>query len=137
MDHSLSLFLDVPRINLLAAWGGVILGFVSGMCLGLGFHKEQFLGGYGSHKRRLYRLGHISFFGLAIINFMFWLTVKLEELNGEVVDTAALALLIGAATMPLCCVLLAHWPKMHPTFAVPVLSLLYGAVVTVQQLINN
>ena len=45
-----------PHINLIAAWLGILLGFVSGMGLGMFFHNEKWLGGYASHKRRLYRL---------------------------------------------------------------------------------
>ena len=46
------------------------------MVLGLFFHRENWLGGYASLKRRMYRLGHISFFGLGAVNLLFWLTVK-------------------------------------------------------------
>lgn len=125
---------DVPRGNLVAAWAGVVLGFVSGFLLGLGFHDERFLGGYADRRRRLYRLGHISFFGLALINFMFWLTVRLEGLVGGWVGSASMALLLGAATMPVCCVLMAHWIRARFLFAVPVVSLLYGAVVILARL---
>ncbi len=137
MEFNFSFLWDIPRINLIAAWVGIALGFLSGMGLGMGFQKEQFLGGYGSHRRRLYRLGHISFFGLAIINFMFWLTVKLEALSGYLIPSASLAFLLGALTMPLCCVLMAHWKQTQALFAIPVISLLYGAIVTLTQLMNN
>ncbi|HXR49058.1 MAG TPA: hypothetical protein VN784_16610, partial [Candidatus Limnocylindrales bacterium] len=59
--------------NLFLAWLWILLGFVTGMALGLFFHHENWLGGYGSFKRRMYRLGHISFFGLGAVNLLFWL----------------------------------------------------------------
>ena len=122
-----SMISHVPQINLLACWLGVLLGIVSGMLLGMGFLSENFLGGYRSARRRLYRLGHISFFGLAFINFIFWLTVRLENLAGAGIPSASVAMLIGAATMPLVCVLTAHFKSARHLFAIPVLSLLFGA----------
>ena len=64
------------QINLLLAWLLILLGFVSGMVLGLFFHRENWLGGYASFKRRMYRLGHISFFGLGAVNLLFYFTAK-------------------------------------------------------------
>src|SRR5206468_12363049 len=63
---NLSTEMQTPQLNLLAAWSGILLGFISGLVFGLFFHREGWLGGYSSFKRRLYRLGHISFFGLAV-----------------------------------------------------------------------
>jgi len=122
--------LHIPEINLLACWAGVVLGILSGMILGLEFHQENFLGGYGSFRRRLFRLAHISLFGLAGINFLFWLTVTQKHLSGGVIPGASVALLVGALTMPLCCVLTTRWPMARHGFVVPVLSLLYGTGVT-------
>src|SRR6478752_5122133 len=64
----------VAQPNLVLAWLWIMMGFGSGFWLGLNFHQEHWLGGYASHKRRLYRLGHISFFGLALMNLMFYFT---------------------------------------------------------------
>jgi hypothetical protein len=126
----------VPQINLAAAWCGILLGIISGMALGLGFLREDFLGGYDSARRRLYRLAHISFFGLAFINFAFWLTVRLESLPVAGVAAASVAMIVGAVTMPATCLLTAHWRAGRHFFAVPVLSLFYGAAVTLFQLIK-
>lgn len=118
---------DIFHINLTASWLGILLGILSGMLLGMGFLSESFLGGYSSVRRRLYRLAHISFFGLAFINFLFWLTVRLEELSGGGLPAASAAFLVGAISMPLCCVLTAHFRPVRHLFVVPVLSLLFGA----------
>ncbi len=38
--------------------------------IGLGFHREEFLGGYGSFRRRLLRLGHIALAALGSLNVL-------------------------------------------------------------------
>jgi hypothetical protein len=62
------------NLNLLAGWIGVLGGVVSGAIIGLFFHREDWVGGYGSLPRRLLRLGHISFFGIGFLNFALALT---------------------------------------------------------------
>lgn len=116
--------------NLVFAWGWILLGFFSGMIMGLCFHREGWLGGYGSWKRRLYRLGHISFFGLGFANLVFWVTARLLPVQSSSLDIASVAFLIGGITMPVCTVLAAHWPRARHLFAIPVVSLLVAGVVT-------
>lgn len=122
--------LQAPNANLAFAWLWVVAGFLTGMVIGLFFHKEDWLGGYGSHARRLLRLGHISFFGLAGINLMFYLTVRAAALEGPLVNCASLALIVGGIAMPLCCALMAWRPRFQFLFGVPVLSLIAGAALT-------
>jgi hypothetical protein len=130
MTANVAMFIQPPELNLALAWSWVALGLGSGMVLGLFFHREQWLGGYASLKRRLYRLGHISFFGLGVLNLCFYFTVRELAVTGPAVKIAAWAFVAGAIFMPLCCVLMAHAPRLRPLFAVPVLSLLLGGVLT-------
>ena len=123
--------------NLLLAWLWILLGFGSGMVLGMFFHGENWLGGYGSFKRRMYRLGHISFFGLGAVNLLFYLTVQDALPAGALVHFASLAFIIGALAMPACCVVMAHFPKAHLIFAVPVVSLITGGVLTLTLLLEE
>jgi hypothetical protein len=116
--------------NLILAWLWILLGFVSGMVLGLFFRGENWLGGYASFKRRMYRLGHISFFGLGVVNLLFCLTVQYFSLAGQSVGIASWAFIIGAIAMPVCCMVMAHFPKAHLIFAVPVVSLITGGILT-------
>lgn len=120
----------VAHWNLMIAWVWILLGFISGFALGTKFHQEQWLGGYASHKRRLYRLGHISFFGLALMNLMFYLTTKGFEHVPASNAVASWGFIIGALTMPLCCLIMAHQPRLRALFAVPVGSLIMAAAIT-------
>ena len=116
--------------NLFLAWLWILLGFASGMVLGLFFRGENWLGGYGSFQRRMYRLGHISFFGLGAMNLMFWMTLLTIPQPGPLAGIASTAFIIGALTMPICCGIMAHFPKAHLIFAVPVISLITGGTLT-------
>lgn len=112
------------------------MGFGAGFILGLFFHREDWLGGYASHRRRLYRLGHISFFGLAIINLLFYFTAQLIPSPGPQLHVASAGFALGALTMPLCCTIMAHRPNWRALFLVPVVSLMLGGVLTLLQIIN-
>lgn len=119
--------------NLILAWLWIVLGFVSGMALGLFFENENSLGGYTGLRRRMYRLGHISFFGLGAVNLLYWLTARGLSLEGPKAHLASMAFLVGAAAMPVCCGLMAHFPKSRPLFAVPVASLVTGGILTLME----
>jgi hypothetical protein len=97
--------------------------------MGLRFHQPDWLGGYASHQRRLYRLGHISFFGLGAVNFLFALTAGFCP-AGTLLQVASKAFLVGAVTMPVACLVFAHNKGMHLIFSIPVTALLGGAVLT-------
>lgn len=127
--------MTVPEVNLAFAWLWILGGFTSGMLLGLCFHRENWLGGYASHKRRLYRLGHISFFGLGIVNLAFYVTVRLANLSGGTLDWAAAAFIAGGILMPLCCVIMAHWVATRMIFAAPILCLMAGAVLVIKEVL--
>ncbi len=116
------------EINLLAGWVGMLGGVISGAFIGLFFHQDQWMGGYGSFRRRLVRLGHISFLGLAFINILFALTVRTLALPSLHVRVASLAFILGAITMPLCCFLTAWREPLRYLFPIPVVSVFVGIV---------
>lgn len=118
------------QLNLVVAWAWILFGFLSGLGLGLGFHRENWLGGYSSFKRRLYRLGHISLFALGAVNLLFYLTTAHLPANGAVWIVASRGFIAGAILMPLCCGIMAHWPKARLLFGLPVLSLVVAATAT-------
>src|SRR5438270_9569458 len=104
------------ELNLIAAWFGILLGFGSGLILGLFFNRENWLGGYASLKRRLYRLAHISFFGLGAVNLLFYFTALRLPGPSPIIVIASWAFIVGAIAMPICCLLMAHFPRAHLLF---------------------
>ena len=40
-----------PHAQIVFAWGWMLMGLLSGVVLGLGFHKAEFMGGYGGWRR--------------------------------------------------------------------------------------
>jgi hypothetical protein len=124
------------QLNLFVAWLWIMLGFVSGFYLGLNFHKETWLGGYSSFKRRLYRLAHISFFGLGAVNFIFYFTAQkflLATVNAQIAGWGFVA---GAISMPICCVLMAHHARLRALFLIPVGSLSTAGTCTLLEVIK-
>jgi hypothetical protein len=95
---------------LLAGWIGMLFGVVSGAVIGLFFHREDWMGGYGSFRRRLTRLGHIAFFGLGFLNLLYGLTIHTHPIADGAASFAALMLIAGLSTMSLNCFLTA-WRK--------------------------
>ena len=118
-------------LHLHAAWLGIFLGFLAGGVLGLSFHKEQWLGGYGSWPRRMSRLGHISFFGLAFINLAY--AVSLPQFpEVDLPRYTSHLFLAGTVTMPLVCFLAAWEKKFRHLFFLPVSCLVTGAILTLK-----
>lgn len=112
------------------AWIGMLLGVISGAVIGLFFHREDWMGGYNSFRRRLTRLGHISFFGLGFINFFFAISHEIAGIGESQAFMAAVAFTIGAATMPTCCFLSAWRKPFRHFFFIPVLGVATGIVLT-------
>lgn len=125
------------RIHLVAAWSGILLGVISGAALGLFFHREDWWGGYASHRRRLARLGHISFFGLGLLNLAFALTLPHAGSAGWALRVAGAGFLTGAAAMPLCCFLTAWRAGWRVLFPLPVLSTATGIVLLLILLLRS
>ena len=124
------------QLNLVLAWLWIVVGFAVGFCFGLNFHQERWLGGYASFRRRLYRLAHISFFGLAGVNFLFYLTTRSFTHASTPVTVASWGFVLGAVSMPICCFVLAHRPRFRALFLVPVLSLITGGMLTLWEVIQ-
>lgn len=120
-------------LNLAFGWVWITMGFLSGALLGMGFHREEFLGGYGSWQRRLARLGHIAFFGTGFLNVLLGLTVlalQIEPGSG-VWSLAQWSLVVGSIAMPICCFIAACNKRTKPIFAIPVVGLTFaGALIS-------
>jgi hypothetical protein len=115
-------------INLIGGWLGMLAGVLSGGIVGLFFYRDEWMGGYDSWRRRLTRLGHISFFGLGFLNLMFAATAGQLLLAGSYLKVASVGLLVGAITMPICCFLSAWRKPMRHLFPIPVVAVTVGIV---------
>jgi hypothetical protein len=124
------------HVNLVFGWSWMLVGMVAGMALGSRFQREEWLGGYASHPRRLLRLGHVSFIGLGILNVLVAGVAGTLAASGPWRVVASASLITGAVTMPLCCALMAWRRGLQPLFAVPVISLLSGVAVVVAGLLR-
>ena len=126
MVHSPDLF------NLSVAWIGILFGLASGSLLGLFFHREEWLEGYGSWRRRLLRLGHISFFGIAFLNLAF--VFSTSRLKPETpLWIPAICFALAEFTMPSICFASAFWKPARVLFPIPVISLLVGTLALVRE----
>lgn len=123
-----SLGLGTPELNLLAGWIGMLGGVLSGALIGLFFHKEEWMGGYASFRRRLARLGHISFFGLGFVNLLFGLSVNAVHIPIINSTISSVSFLVGAISMPLTCFLTAWRQYFRHLFPIPVASVLIGII---------
>ena len=108
-------------INIYTAWIGFLLGCISGAIPGLFFHNKEWLGGYTSWRRRLIRLGHISFFGIGFLNLSCALTARALEIDSNL-TLPSILLIIGAITMPTVCYLSAWKESFRHLFFIPAVS---------------
>jgi hypothetical protein len=116
-------------LNWYAGWTLVLGAFVTGSVMGLGFHRPDFLGGYGSFRRRLVRLGHIALAALGMMNVIFSLS-PLPAPGTWLGNAASFAFMAGGVTMPVTCFLAAWREPFRHAFAIPVIALVLAVVFT-------
>ena len=109
--------------NFTAGWWLILAAFASGAAIGLGFHREEFLGGYGSFRRRLLRLGHIALAALGALNVLYGLS-PVAVGAGIHALLPGMLLAAGAVAMPLVCFLSAWRQPFRHLFFVPVVLLM-------------
>lgn len=117
---------EVVRFSLTVGWAGFLAGVVSGAWMGLCFHRETWLGGYGSRERRMVRLGHIACFGIGLINLFYALSIGPLAIMASWAWVGAIALLVSMVTMPSLCMLCAWRKPFRHGFFIPVLSAALG-----------
>jgi hypothetical protein len=112
-----------PPFNWYLGWGLVLASFVTGAGIGIRFHRESFLGGYGSFPRRLLRLGHIAFAALGMANVLYALSPWTHPV-------ASAGFAIGGCGMPAVCFLTAWRKEARGLFLIPVLALVTAVAFT-------
>jgi len=109
--------------NLYVGWIAILAGLVVGAALGSFFHQEAWLGGYGSWRRRMLRLVHVSLVGTGLLNLAFALSCEPLGLD-PAPRVASVLFVVGAVTMPTVCLLSAFWRAARHAFFIPVASLI-------------
>ncbi len=111
-------------------WIGMLMGVLSGAIIGLQFHKKDWLGGYAARPRRFVRLGHISFFGIGLMNLFYGLTLVKLGISDPAAMWGAYLFLGALISMPICCFLTAWKTPCRHLFPIPVLFAAGGILIT-------
>jgi hypothetical protein len=117
----------VLELNLWFGWLWIMVGLLSGTMMGLFFYDSNWLGGYSSWRRRMVRLGHISFLGTGLLNLAAAFTGAAQPDKLWPAWLSALFVL-GALTMPTVCFLSAWRDGWRQLFFIPVASLLLAVL---------
>jgi hypothetical protein len=115
--------------NWYAGWLMILAAFVAGAVIGLFFWREDFLGGYGSWRRRLTRLGHIALAALGLFNVIYAMAPA-GAVGGWRLEWAGIGLIAGGVAMPIVCFLSAWNRAFRRLFFIPVGALI-GSVVLI------
>src|ERR671920_2018040 len=116
-------------LNWQYGWWLVLAAFATGAIIGLRFHREDFLGGYNSFRRRLVRLGHIALAALGLMNVLFGVS-SWPPPGTWMSDAASFCFVLGGVAMPAICFLTAWRQGFRHIFAVPVTALVLAVVFT-------
>jgi hypothetical protein len=117
----------MAAVNLVVGWLAILGGLLVGTAIGLFFDRDGWLGGYGSWRRRMVRLGHVALVGTGLLNLAFALSVEAGKLE-RVPGLASFLFVLGAATMAPVCFLAAWRKPLRHLFFVPVLSLVVACL---------
>ncbi len=119
----------VHMLNWQVGWWLVLAAFATGAGLGLFFHREDFLGGYASFRRRIVRLGHIALAALGMLNVIFSLS-PWPPPAAWTSTPASIGFIVGGVTMPAVCFLTGWREACRHLFFIPVLALVLAVVCT-------
>ena len=123
----------IHPLNFVAGWWLVLAAFVSGAIIGLGFHREEFLGGYASFRRRMVRLGHIALAALGMLNVVYGFA-PVPASAGTQSSLAGILFLGGAVSMPVVCFLSAWRTPFRHLFFIPVAQLVVAVGLVLKML---
>src|ERR1041384_7844861 len=116
-------------LNWYFGWSLVLSAFVTGAALGLFFHRDVFLGGYASFRRRLVRLGHIAQAALGMMNVLYGLSPGPYPPDWRAAVASA-GFVVGGVAMPAVCFLTAWRQSFRYLFFIPVASLVVAVLCT-------
>ena len=70
------------------------------------------------------------------MNLMFYFDAKDFSVGKISIEIASWGFVAGAISMPICCIVMAHVPKLRPLFVIPVGSLITAAALTFLEVIK-
>jgi hypothetical protein len=112
-------------------WMAVFGSLVMGLIMGVKFQREDWLGGYNAFPRRMVRLAHVALAALGMLNILFAQSPARLRLAPKVSELASISFLAAAVLMPACCLYLAARRRHFGIFALPILSLTSGLILTI------
>ena len=104
--------------------------FITGAGIGLFFHREDFLGGYNSFRRRIVRLGHIALAALGMLNVLFSYSPWPLPATGSGA-AASIGFIVGGVAMPAVCFLTGWRESYRHLFFIPVIALTVAVIFTI------
>ena len=120
------------QLNLWLGWVWIAVGLASGAMIGVFFYDPDWLGGYGTWRRRMVRLGHIAFLGTGLLNLAFVFTFATGSAKSPP-QLASWLFAAGAVTMPPVCFLAAWRDNLRYLFPIPVASLIGASLLLLVQ----
>ena len=119
----------IHTLNWYTGWTLLLTAFLTGAGVGMVFHRDDFLGGYTSLRRRMVRLGHIALAALGMLNVMY--SMSPWPRPGESMSAAAShCFVVGGIAMPTVCFLTGWRKPFRHLFFIPVIALMAAVVFT-------
>lgn len=127
--------LPLGEWNRRVGWVSACVGIATGLIMGLWsfdgpFAVPEWLGGYDQTARRLARLGHIAFLGLAILNLLLAQTLSRLALGVAGRRTAAWAMNFGNIFLPLALFAAAAYRPLKYLMSAPALAVFLALALT-------
>lgn len=127
--------LPLGEWNRRVGWVSACVGIATGLIMGLWsfdgpFAVPEWLGGYDQTARRLARLGHIAFLGLALFNLLLAGTLPRLALGAGARRTAAWAMNFGNIFLPITLFAAAAYRPLKFLMGVPALAVFLAFVLT-------
>jgi hypothetical protein len=117
-----------PAFNLYVGWLVMLGGILSATGFEVCLHRNGFLEGDDSFRRRFVFLGHICLFGLGFLNMLFSVTLGRIPISEPAAILASLSFILGTATMPLCCYLAAWRMNAWNLIPIPIVIVAVGII---------
>ena len=118
--------MSLGEVNVLFGWCWMCMGFIFGLILGMRAEGENWLGGYGSLKRRYLRLGHVAFIALSMINILYGKEIVTSVLPASIARAGSILMIFGAVGIPLTCITAVFFRKAKFFLPLPALAMLIG-----------